>query len=250
MNQEKPLGVFSGSRISELFVAQQSPYVMGKTAQNYILDLASEVVTSERRGLSSKEMAHGIINQIEAFELIVKPLYSDAEWSDKATPINDNLWVTPDICIGDYRVDVKCPYYIDTFYEYLINTPKKFIFQMQTQLLESKGDEGAILYYLTSPVSDEFGNKLEYPFPITDRYSYYIIKKDEGVQEKILGGVEDATKKRDYLIEMMLNAPILDIDEFFYSWQKNKYRELKKAYNILNIDNIIRVNNKFYYSHV
>ena len=66
---EKKTAMFSASRISELLAGGE-----GKTRNKYILDLAMQEIGIEN-DFDTKEMRHGIINQINSFEQIIKPKY-------------------------------------------------------------------------------------------------------------------------------------------------------------------------------
>src|SRR5688572_21348496 len=93
---------FSASRISELLAGGT-----GKTAQNYILDLALQSL-SIKDELSTKATEHGLNNQLYAFEKVVQPLYPGSVWHDEYIPINEYCGASPDSLDGNIPTDVKC----------------------------------------------------------------------------------------------------------------------------------------------
>jgi len=242
-NAEERVGCFSASNISRLLAGGT-----GATRKTYILEVATEVVLGERPQLDTAAMKHGIANQMNAFEFVLKPLYKGVQWVDKFIPINDNCGASPDcVWLGNYPIDIKCPYEIDTYLEQIEKVKPSYFAQIQMQIMSVNGEEGALCTYLTK--KEEWGSDTwqEYPFALEDRFRIAQIKKDEKVCDDILMAVEKAAPERDLYIECLTNATVMDETEYFYYQMKhNKCRDIKSCSN-LEKAKIIRVNNKFYY---
>ena len=235
---------FSASRISELLAGGT-----GKTAQSYILDLAMQSI-GIRQEISTPAMKHGIQNQMNGFEQVVKPLFPNAEWHDEFILINDHCGASPDILNDSSPMDIKCPYYIDTYLEQINKPPTKYYAQIQMQMMACKSDVGRLIFYLTNP--EEWGQETavqEYSFPLQLRFKIFEFSKDEELQEKILMKVEESQPKKLQIIELLGNAELLSEEEFFYEQMNGfNYKKIQEANNILNLDSLIRVNDKFYYN--
>ena len=235
---------FSASRISELLAGGT-----GKTAQSYILDLAMQSI-GIRQEISTPAMKHGIQNQMNGFEQVVKPLFPNAEWHDEFILINDHCGASPDILNDSSPMDIKCPYYIDTYLEQINKPPTKYYAQIQMQMMACKSDVGRLIFYLTKP--EEWGQETavqEYSFPLQLRFKIFEFSKDEELQEKILMKVEESQPKKLQIIELLGNAELLSEEEFFYEQMNGfNYKKIQEANNILNLDSLIRVNDKFYYN--
>jgi hypothetical protein len=242
-NAEERVGCFSASNISRLMAGGG-----GATRKSYILEVATEVVVGQRPQLDTAAMKHGIANQMNAFEFVLKPLYKGVQWVDKYIPINENCGASPDcVWLGNYPIDIKCPFEIDTYLEQIEKVKPSYFAQIQMQILSVNGEEGALCTYLTK--KEEWGSDTwsEYPLPLEDRFRVESIKKDEETCDRILLAVEKAAPERDLYIELLNNATVMDeIEYFYYQMKHNKCRDIKSCSN-LEKANIIRVNNKFYY---
>lgn len=242
-NAEERVGCFSASNISRLLAGGT-----GATRKSYILEVATEVVIGERPQLDTAAMKHGVANQMNAYEFVLKPLYKGIQWVDKFIPINKDLGASPDcVWMGNYPIDIKCPFEIDTYLEQIEKVKPSYFAQIQTQIMAVNGVEGALCTYLTK--KEEWGSDtwVEYPLPIEDRFRISPIKKDDKVCDDILMAVEKAAPERDIMIECLNNATAMDeIEYFYYQMKHNKCRDIKTCSNIEKA-NIIRVNNKFYY---
>ena len=231
----------SASGIGELLTG-------GKTAESYLLRK-----TLENLGISdnldTKAMQHGTINQYEAFDLVLSKI-DNCKWHDIYTPINDYCGASAD-AIGDVGVyDVKCPFYIDTYLEQCAKLPKKYYLQNQMQMIAEGKEFGGVLLYLTNSEIDMYGNKIEYPYPLEDRYFMHPTKFDEEAADRILKSIEPAYKTLTRWTEILTNAPTKDRDEYFYEQMKGlkAYRKLKTASNIDNaIHKAFRLGDEFYY---
>lgn len=234
-------GKISASGIAELMTG-------GKTAQTYLLKKAKEIIGFEDK-LQTREMYHGIVNQIEAFENILYPI-GGYEWFDEYLPIDDRCGASPDVIGLDSVLDIKCPYYIDTYVDQVRSLPKKYYYQVQMQMMAYNCDKGGVLLYLTSPEMDEYGNKKEYPYDLADRHKLHLFGKDEEVQIRIMDTVNKYYPILESWVEILNNAKILDIDECFYLQISGKLRlrKLKTATDIEDvITDCVRVGNEFYY---
>ena len=234
---------FSASRISELLAGGQ-----GKTAQSYILDLALQSI-GIRDDISTPAMKHGIQNQLNAYQNVVVPLFPEAEWHDEFILINEHCGASPDILDNGSPMDVKCPFYIDTFLEQINSVPKKYYTQVQMQMMACKSEIGRLIFYLTKP--EEWGQEtevVEYPFPLELRFKIFEYKKDEEVQESILKKVEESQPKKIQMIKLLEDAIVIEQDQFFYEQINGfAYRKLQDCNNILNLEQVTRIGNKFYY---
>jgi hypothetical protein len=118
------------------------------------------------------------------------------------------------------------------------------------QMIAEGKDCGGVILYLTSPEIDMYGNKIEYPYPLEDRYFIHPTTKDEESQERILKEAEKGYLTLVDWFEILTNAPTKERDEFFYEQMKggNIYRKLKTASSIENtIRKAFRLDNEFYY---
>lgn len=235
-------GRFTASRISELLAGGS-----GKTRMSYILDCALAKI-GIKDDFESAEMRHGTVNQINAFDKVVKPMFKSAEWYDKYIPINDDAGSSPDVKIESLiPLDCKCPYTIFNYLSQKEKLPKKYYLQSQMQMMSLKSPIGYMLFYLTKPEFWGQDDWEEYPIPLKDRFHLEEIKADEQSQYEILQAVEAAVPVRDNIVDKLTNAKVMSIEEFFYSQMKmNRYRKIKEASNLLNID-YIRVGKDFFY---
>jgi len=235
-------GNFSASRISELLAGGS-----GKTRMSYILDLSLAII-GIKDDFESAEMRHGTVNQYNAFDKIVKPMFLSAVWYDKYVPIDKDCGSSPDVTIDNFiPLDVKCPYTIYNYLQQRDKLLKKYYLQSQMQMMSFKAPIGYMLLYLTKPETWGQDDWTEYPMPIKDRNHIHEIKADEQSQYEILQAVEKAVPVRDEIVQKLLNAKLLTEEEFFYNQMSaNRYRKIKEASNLLNID-YIRVGDGFYY---
>lgn len=242
-NAEERKGNFSASNISRLLAGGG-----GATRKSYILEVAMDVVCDTKPNLDTSATRHGIANQMNAYEFVLKPLYKGVKWVDKYIPINKNCGASPDCVWNDnFPIDIKCPFEIDTFLDQIEKVKPSYFAQIQMQIMAVGGTEGALCTYLTK--KEEWGSDTweEYPFPLQDRYRIEPIKKDDETCDRILLAVEKAVPERDLYIECLLNAKVMDeVEYFYYQMKHNKCRPLKECGNIANAE-VIRVNNNFYY---
>ena len=115
-------------------------------------------------------------------------------------------------------------------------------------MMSCQADLGYLCFYLTRHEIWGEENWEEYPLPLESRYKIFEFKKDEELHDLILKKVEDAEPKKQQMIEMLNGALVMDFEQFFFTQMDGfKLRELKSASNILNVEQVIRCGDKFYY---
>lgn len=240
---EDRIGKFTASRISDLLVSGD-----GKTRQNYIHDIASEVFGIKAE-ITTKAMEHGKANQLDGFEYArqIDDRLKSAKWFDEFIAINDKCGASPDVLGAGFTADVKCQYSIYNYIEQCENTNKKYYLQVQMQMMAYKVDIGYLINYLTRPY--EYGIELpEYPFPLKERIFVKEIKIDEEAVDNILKAVDTHYQSIDICLQKMRNAEVLDEIDFFISMKTDKIKYLKhKDINWIKDDRrLYLVNNTFY----
>ena len=239
-------GKFTASRIADLLATGT-----GKTRQNYIFDIASDLVGCKAE-ISTQAMTHGIINERTAIDILISEKggkHNDNGLGEQTFyAINDHLGATPDALGDDYIGDAKCQYSIYNFIEQNEKLPKKYYAQLQCQMMALKVDKGYLINYLTKP--EVWGEETwrEYPFSLEERYHIHTIQKDEAMQHDILTLSEKYHPQIGLCVEMLINATEMDDAEFFYSQLIGKARfMLLKDTNWINNDReVIKFENKFY----
>lgn len=232
-------GMFTASRISELLAEGT-----GRTRQNYIFDIAHELVEG-RSDFQTKEMLHGTINQMNGFDLAFKPIHG-GQWFDKFLIVNDMLGASPDIIDLNFVADIKCPYYIHTFFEQRDRLPKKYIAQSMVQMMAAKVDVGYMCLYLTKPETFGQDDWVEYPFSIEERTYIHTVQFDKEMEANILKAVEDNYPLIGQCVKLLNSAVEYD-DEQFYRMQYMGTRFLKlKDTNWLNKETCIKHKSIFY----
>ena len=239
----KPKGVFSASTISQLLAGGT-----GKTKQSLIYENCLNIL-GLKEDFQNEAMRHGIATEENAFEYTVKPLFDNAIYqSNIYIPINENCGATPDVLIGNDVLDIKCPT-LEKFHSYLWNVPKAYKDQLQMQLLATGGEKAYLLFYLSKPVTfDNADTWNEYEFSnFDDNYILKEFNKDNEVQENILKAIEEAVPIRNEILEILMNAPMVDLKYLCdYTKTGGQYAKLKESNNILKSD-IFRFDDNFYY---
>jgi len=233
---------FSASNISRLLAGGK-----GATCNSYILEKAMESIGLKDE-LNTPALKHGIVNQINAFEQVVKPLFEGAEWFDEFIPINDYLGATPDVIFEGTPIEIKSPFYIDTYLEQINKPPTKYYQQVQCQMMATKSDIGRLCFYLTKSEDWESDEVIEYSFPLELRFKIFEFTKDEKLHERILEKVEESEPIKVQMIQMLTDAEVIEEEQFFYE-QFNGfcYRKINESNNILSLNKLFRIKDKFYF---
>lgn len=238
---------FSASRICDLLAQGE-----GRSRLSYIFDLASKKIGIEK-DITTKQMTHGINNELNAAEVFIDVMKSgyinsDGKGSQVFFPINDFVGSTPDIIDDDYVCDIKCPYDIHGFFEQNDKLVKKYYLQVQCQMMSLKVQKGYLMNYLTKPEVFGEDDYQEYPFPLKDRYHIHEIEQDAMVQDDILSYSEKWYPYIGICAEMMQSAKELNHEDFFMMQFKDKVRfqKLKDVNWIENTKQIFRFNDNFY----
>lgn len=245
ITDEKRKGRFTASGITRLLAEGT-----GKTRINYIIEVAKNGL-GIRDEFSTSDTRHGINNQINAFDFVVKNNFDHAKWADEYMPINDDCGASPDVLVAyDNNVcplDIKCPTTIDNYIKQIADTKNQYYYQVQMQMMATDAEVGFLCYYLTKP--EVFGVEWkEYPMPIEDRFKINTFHRNPEAVDRILKAVEDAVPLRDILIKKMEDAILLDEIEYFYEQKKHmKFRDIGYSSNPFNVKEYYRVGDDFYY---
>ena len=242
------IGGIGASEVGKLFTGQG---LKAKTAQTLAFEKAVEIITGNKKRISSIAMQHGIFSEEEAFMSVVKPFYPNAKYqSDQSIKIKDNVWVTPDV-IDDTKgvtIDIKCPYSVHTYFKNINKISETYISQSQMQMIGTGHSKGAICVYLTSTKIDEYGNKIEYDIDINDRHTYLPIQADKSYQDEILKRIDESFKVRDLiLLELKSGTQISDAEFFDLHREGKKVTKLKEKSNLLSWRGKIVSNGNDYY---
>jgi len=239
-------GKFSASRISELLAEGKTKGATSKTRLNYIYDIALDKMGC-KEDIYTKAMEHGKVNQYDAHNIFKQISGVNTEWFDDFIVINDTLGASPDAKSDSIIAEIKCQYNIINFISQNDVLLKKYYYQVQTQMIANKCNEGYLVNYLTKP--ELFGmDWVEHPYPVEDRIFWHHIKSDEKIQEEILTAAEKYFPLISVAYDKMHGAITLDEIEFFWSMKAGKIRYIKaKDTNWSEQDKIFyRVNNDFY----
>ena len=234
----------SASRIADLCPKDEGKT---KTCQSYILDMAMESI-GIKDSLDTQATRHGLVNQFNAFEFVVKPKFPNAVWHDEYIPIDDRCGASPDVMDGIIPMDVKCPYTPDKYFELVDSLPKVYAYQLQMQMIATGSDTAYLIPYCTRP--ECFGDEVwtEYPIPLEERHRVIEVKKSDEIQSEIMVAVDKWHPKKIQLIELLKDAEEMSLERYFFESKGGSvYRKLKEANNIFMLDKIYRMGNEFYY---
>lgn len=230
----RPLGSIGASEIGALFTQTG---LKAKTAQSLAYEKALEILTGEKRNITTAAMQHGIFNEEEAFNTIIAPNFPNAVYqSNISLKIKEDVWATPDVIDGEHEVvmDIKCPYSIYTFFENIRKVPAYYLAQSQMQMLATGFSKGYLVYFLTSTVMDGYGNKLEFDVPVNDRHKFIEIEADEEFHKEILSRTDDFFKMRDIILKDLEAATeISDMEYFQLAMSDHKITRFKDKSNLL-----------------
>jgi len=243
---DRPIGTLGASNIGALFTKQG---LKAKSAHSKAFELAKELVNGYRKNLTTISMAHGLFNEEEAFNVVVKPNFPKAKYhSNKSYQIEGDFWATPDAVVeGECVIDIKCPYHIDTYKANISNPKAGYIAQVMTQMLACNVDKGYLVYYLTSCDIDEFGNKKELDIDIKKRVAIIPIDRDDNFIEMIKERAKGLLEMRDVIYSHIKDVPIINDADFYDMYDSYKITRLKTKSNLLAWEGKIIRNREFYY---
>lgn len=238
MTDEEKLGGFGASDVGKLFTKEG---IKAKTAQTLAYEKAIELITGERRSITTNAMQHGIYNEAEAYELVVQPLFPESVYqSDVSILISDigerfKIWASPDVVDNKERatIDIKCPYTMLSYFENVRKLPDVYISQNQMQMLATGHSQGYVCIYLTSPITDDYGNKKEYNISINDRHTFIPIKSDKDYHDQIISRAEAFYDLRSIIYDTLITAKELSDAEYFeLISQSDRCTKFKDKHNL------------------
>lgn len=246
-NYTDKLGGVGASEIGKLFTREG---LKAKTAQTMAFEKACELINGYKKDITTIAMQHGIFNEEEAYNNVVKPFYPNSKYqSSDSIWIKDGVWVTPDVVdeTEQITIDIKCPYTPFTFWKNVKRLPDTYLSQNQMQLIGTGHKNGAICLYLTSNNIDAYGNKIEYDIPIEKRHLFIPIETQDDYQKEILNRIDDFFPIRDLILSHLYKAnKVSDID-FFELCETKKVTRFKDKSNLLTWeDKIIKNQNEYY----
>ena len=245
MIDPKKVGGVGASEVSALFTKDG---IRSKSAHTLAYNKALEILTGERKEISTKAMEHGIINESEAFENCVMFNIPEANLqSTESYFIKDGLWATPDVVTHESVIDIKCPYTPYSYFQNISKLKKSYIIQVNTQMTAMNVDKGALLFYLTSDNYDKYGNKIELNIPLHNRFSFVNIEKQDNFLSELLKRFDEFQELRDIILKDISSARVVD-DLYFYDIsQKKKITRFRDKSNLrMWGGKILKYNNEFY----
>lgn len=228
----RKLGGMGASNIGSLFMSQG---LKAKTAHTLAYTKAKEIITGRFESITTVAMQHGVFNEEEAFNTVIKPFFPKAVYqSSDSIYIKNGVWVTPDVIDNSEEItfDIKCPYSPYTFHQNIKKPKDGYISQVQMQMIGTKHDKGFLVYYLTSNKTDEWGNKIEYDIPVEQRHKYIPVPSDETFQKEILKRIDDFFVIRDSIVIDLKNAVAISDQELFDYCDSNKVTRFKDKSNL------------------
>jgi len=242
MENEK-LGGIGASEIGGLFT---SGGIKSKTAQSLALKKAIELITLEKTHITSKEMTHGIINESEAFEMVVKPNHKDAVLqSTDSYFLKDGLWATPDVVCEDRVIDIKCPYSISTYFDNINKVKNNYKYQVNLQMIATGKTDGYLTFYLTKPFN-EHGDKEEYDIELHRRTKTIKVDKLDLFEKEVFDRFDQFIDLRDSIHYDLIIAEEIDDSMQMYLEETKKVTEFKKKSNLTKWGGQLVVNNGKY----
>lgn len=219
------VGKFTASNMHKLLTepktkADKEAGYLSETAKTYIEEVAIEEVTGWKPHFTSAATNHGNINEAEGGKILEMLGFNIEHTAPQFSYVRGNIAATPDYIeyqgIDVDRVfDVKCPFSPKSFFEQkqihlncmnndLQGVPKPYFWQLQTQMYCTNSKKSVLLRYLTSSVTDNYGNVIEYDLDLQYRYFFTEVKYCERSIEKMLEAVEKAEKYKNYFIEKVI----------------------------------------------
>lgn len=209
------IGGLGASEISALFTKEG---IKAKTAQTLAYEKAKELITGEKKNFTTAAMQHGLFNESDAFEMVVKEVFPTAVYqADVSFEIEKGLWATPDVIdpIQEITIDIKCPYTIYTYFQNIKKVSASYLAQVQMQMMATGFNKGYLMFYLTSNVIDEWGNKIEFDIDINDRHKFIEIDANKEFQKEILERAKEFFELRDLIKSHLEKAPLISDMEYF-----------------------------------
>lgn len=228
-NQRK--GKFTASEIYKLFVEPKTikdrdAGVWSETANKYIFEKAVETATGWRAEFNSPALTHGVVNEHEGFEAFEKLTGLGFQLTSTTFyPVNEYAGASPDgVLYGESFdviqsvMDIKCPYNPVSFYEQkklfkeaekdFQGVPKQYFYQLQMQMLATGAKSAYLVRYLTSSITDNYGNKFEFEMALENRIFWQHLTADEAVQQQILDKIEKAEQTKQAIINEIINEKV------------------------------------------
>lgn len=234
MEEINKLGGLGASEIGALFTQQG---LKAKTAQTLAYEKALELILGQKKHLTTTAMQHGIFNEEEAYNVIIQPNFQNTVYqSDVSFEIDKGLWATPDVInpIDNYCMDIKCPYTIYTFKQNIDKVPAYYLAQVQMQMLAAGFNKGYLVYYLTSNVMDEWGNKIEFDIPLDQRYHIKEFDADIEFQTEIKERAKTFFEMRDTIKSHLEEAPLItDVEYIDLAMNDHRITRFKDKSNLL-----------------
>lgn len=228
------IGGIGASEIGALFTQNG---LKAKTAQTLAYEKAVELINGHKKEFTTVAMQHGIFNEEDAFRNVVSQVFPNAVYqSDISFPIKENVWATPDVTddVEGFALDIKCPYSVYTFFENVRKLPATYMAQNQMQMLATGYNRGLVLLYLTSNVTDEWGNKIEFDIPLSERHQFIEIDADKEFHKEILTRTDGFFEMRDTIHSHLLEAKeVSDMEYFELGKSDHKITRFKDKSNLL-----------------
>ena len=244
------LGGIGASEIGKLFTEKG---LKAKTARTLILEKAKEILTGEKKNVTTPAMLHGIFSEELAYHTVVKECFPSSKLrSSDSILIQDGLWATPDVTddVEELTMDIKCPFTIASFFKNIRSLPKAYIYQNQQQMMATGHKKGMVCLFLTAnrDREDHYGNIIEYDIDVNDRYRLLPLEADESIHSEILIRFDEFKRMRDFQVETLADVTEVGDTEFFDIHKDNKVTRLKDKFNPQAWDeSCIIMNNSTYY---
>lgn len=238
------IGGIGASEIGKLFTKAG---IKSKTAQTLAFEKAKELLTGERKSFSTKATEHGILNEYEAFNKVIEPIYPKAELrSSDSLQITEGLWATPDVITDKEVIDIKCPFSPYTYFDNIRKVKNTYIHQVNMQMVATGLNKGYLCFYLTAEI-DENGIKKEYDIPFKDRYKIVEIQKDDSFKSEMFKRFDEFKVIRDNILTDLTLSIEIDDKTFYTLGETKKVTKFKDKANLTTWGGqIVNYRNEFY----